>query len=111
MNKEKSAHVRHETNHAGVFRISTGTYIYSPERLGTLTSPNLPKLGLTLMTANQWITDGFYTISPVHLQSSFALVVFLFLIVYFYFNELHLDERKTNYISDLEEQGEVKCIT
>lgn len=87
--------------------------IYSSERLRTLTSP-LPhplKLGLSLMTANQWITDGFYTISPVHLQSSFARVVFLFLIVYFYFNELHLDKRKTNCNSDLEEQGEVKVIT
>lgn len=63
------------------------------------------------MTANQWITDGFYTISPIHLHSSYALVVFLFLIVYFYFNELHLDKRKTNYNSDLEEQAEVKFIT
>lgn len=28
MNKEKSARGRHETNHAGVFKISTGMYIY-----------------------------------------------------------------------------------
>lgn len=40
--------------------------IYNSKILRTLNSPlpNLPKLGLTLMTAYQWITDGFYTISP-----------------------------------------------
>lgn len=31
-----------------------------------------------------------------------------FTIVYFYFNDLHLDKRKTDYYSDLEDQGKVE---